>query len=61
VIEVVEALDQEVVGFVHVFVQPGASIQKMPGESTFFGDVLFREEVGWLFAVGCHEEKISRW
>jgi hypothetical protein len=40
VIEVIEALNQEVVGLVDVFVESRAGVEKMPGECTLFGYLL---------------------
>ncbi len=66
VIQVIETLDEEVVGLVHIFVEAGARVQKVAGNFAFFGNLLFGECVGWLFALSgpmfiSHVVKISRW
>src|SRR5208282_4157983 len=54
VIQVVEAFDQEVVGFVDVFIQTSAIVEKMAGEFALLRNLLFGEEIGWFLAVlGC--------
>src|ERR1035437_1748863 len=50
VIQVVEALDEEVVGFVDVFIQTRAVVQKTPGEFTFFSNLLLGKEIARFFA-----------
>ena len=69
-IEVVEAFDQKVVGFIDVLIKARAVVQKMVSDSAFFSNLLFREEIGWFFpwlyrrlsrrVVVGHEGKISR-
>ena len=51
VIQVIETLDEEVVGLVHVFVEAGARVQKVASDFAFFGNLLLGELVGWFFAV----------
>ena len=50
-IQDVEAFDEEVVGFVDIFIQTGAVVQKTPGEFAFFRNLLLGEEIGRFFAV----------
>src|SRR5208282_5244483 len=53
VIQVVEAFDEEVVGFVDVFIQTDAVVEKMAGESAFFCNLLLGKEIGRFPAVLC--------
>jgi hypothetical protein len=51
VIQIVEAFDEEVIGFVDVFVPPSALVDKMPGECTLVSSLFLGKQVGRFLAV----------
>ena len=59
-IDVIEALDQEVVGLVVVDIQACARLQKSARNFALVGNLLVAEEIGRFLAFAAHIEKGSR-
>ena len=60
VIDIVEALDQIIVCGVDDGVEFSTSVDELPSSGTSLGDFVFRIEVGGLFAIAGHRDKVSR-
>ncbi len=57
VVEIVETLDEVIVGLVDVGVQAIAGFEKASSEFALFGDLFFRKEIVRFLAVCAHKGK----
>lgn len=51
VVDVIEALDEEIVGLVDIGVEPGAGVEEAAGDFALVGDLLLGKKIRRLFAL----------
>ncbi len=59
VVEVVEALDEEVVGLIDIGIQASARIQKPARDLALIGNLFLGEKVSRLSAFGIHGKRLA--
>ncbi len=55
----VEAFDEDVVGFIDVGVQARPYIEEASGDFAFVGDLFFGQQVGRFSALGVHGQRLA--
>ena len=57
-VNVVEAFDKEIVGFVDVRIQTCAGLDKAARDFAFVRDLFLSKQVRWLFPFGNHAKRL---